>query len=51
MNAVETGALTRAIRKVDETIEKGEPLLQIHARSEASLQTVLPDFQRAVQIS
>ena len=40
-----------AIRKVGETVERSEPLFRIHARSEDSLRAVLPEFERAVQIS
>ncbi len=39
-----------AIRKVGEPVGRGEPLLRVHARSEASLRAVLPDFEGAVEI-
>ena len=38
------------IVKVDTRVERGQPLLRIHARSDASLQTVLPQFERAIAI-
>ncbi len=39
-----------AIRKIGESVERGETLLRIHARSEETLRAVLPDFERAVEI-
>ncbi len=50
-DAIDFAVGVSAIRKVGEGIEKGEPLLRIHARSETSLQTVLPDFERAVEVA
>ena len=50
-DAIDFAVGVSAIRKVGEAIEKGEPLLRIHARSEASLQAMLPDFERAVSVS
>ena len=49
-DAIDFAVGVSAIRKVGETIEKGEPLLRIHARSETSLQSVLPDLERAVEV-
>jgi pyrimidine-nucleoside phosphorylase len=39
-----------AIKKIGASVAKGEPVLRIHARSEASLQAVLPRFREAVEI-
>ena len=39
------------IRKIGEPVEKGEPLLKIHARDAASLQTALPLFEQAVAVA
>ncbi|MGC3990278.1 MAG: thymidine phosphorylase [Chthoniobacteraceae bacterium] len=39
-----------AIKRTGTAVAKGEPLLRIHARSEASLQSVLPLFRAAVAI-
>jgi pyrimidine-nucleoside phosphorylase len=39
------------IKKVGETIEEGEPLMTVHARSETSLAAVLPLLQEAVRIT
>ena len=49
-DAIDFAVGVSAIRKVGDAIEQGEPLLRIHARSEASLQAVLPDFERAVSV-
>ena len=50
-DAIDFAVGVSGIRKVGETIEKGEPLLRIHARSETSLQTVLPNFERAIEVA
>ncbi len=39
-----------AIRKVGSPVERGEPLLRIHARSESDLAAALPLFEQAVAI-
>ena len=49
-DAIDFAVGVSAIRKVGETVARGEPLLRVHARSEASLRAVLPDFERAVEI-
>jgi pyrimidine-nucleoside phosphorylase len=38
------------IAKVGTRVERGQPLLRIHARSEASLEAVLPLIERAIEI-
>ena len=40
-----------AIRSVGATVQRGEPLLRIHARSEASLRAVLPLIEAAVSVA
>jgi len=40
-----------AIKTTGTVLGKGEPILRIHARSEASLQSVLPRFREAVSIA
>ena len=49
-DAIDFAVGVSAIRKIGETIERGETLLRIHARSEESLCAVLPDFERAIEI-
>jgi pyrimidine-nucleoside phosphorylase len=39
-----------AIKKIGEDVDLGEPLLMVHARTEASLNGVLPMLQKAVAI-
>src|SRR5437588_5096623 len=36
------------IKKIGEPVEKGEPLLMVHARSEQGLQSVLPLLEKAI---
>ena len=50
-DAIDFAVGVSAIRKVGERIERGETLMRIHARSEASLDAVLPDFARAVEVA
>jgi pyrimidine-nucleoside phosphorylase len=38
------------IKKIGERVEKGEPLLNVHARNQASLSAVLPLLEKAVGI-
>jgi pyrimidine-nucleoside phosphorylase len=38
------------IKKIGERVEKGEPLLNVHARNQASLSAVLPLLEKAVAI-
>jgi pyrimidine-nucleoside phosphorylase len=40
-----------AVRKVGERVERGEPLLMVHARDDASRASILPLLDRAVRIS
>jgi pyrimidine-nucleoside phosphorylase len=40
-----------AIRKVGETVTRGEPLLRVHARSAAALHAALPELHRAFEIA
>ena len=49
-DAIDFAVGLSAIRKVGETVERGESLLRIHARSAKSLRAVLPDFERAVEV-
>ncbi len=39
-----------AIKKIGEDVDLGEPLMMVHARTETSLNTVLPMLQKAVAI-
>ncbi len=39
------------IRKIGERVEKGEPLLRVHARNEQTLQSVLPLLEQAIEIA
>jgi len=39
------------IRKIGERVEKGEPLLNVHARNEPGLRSVLPLLQQAVEVA
>jgi pyrimidine-nucleoside phosphorylase len=47
-DAIDFAVGISAIRKVGAVVEKGETLLRIHARTEASLDSVLPLIERAV---
>ena len=47
-DAIDFAVGCEALRKVGEAVEKGEPVLRIHARDEATLRTALPEFERAV---
>ena len=38
-------------KSVGDSVEQGEPILRMHARTEASLQAVLPTLQQAITIS
>ncbi|MFL6519482.1 MAG: thymidine phosphorylase [Chthoniobacterales bacterium] len=38
------------IKKVGERVEKGEPLLRIHARSDQTLRSVLPFLETAIEV-
>jgi pyrimidine-nucleoside phosphorylase len=46
-DAIDFAVGCSAIAKLGARVEKGEPLLRIHARNEASLQNVLPLFEKA----
>jgi len=39
-----------AIKKIGEPVEKGEPLLMVHARTDQSLRSVLPLLEKAVDV-
>jgi pyrimidine-nucleoside phosphorylase len=39
------------LKSVGEAVAVGEPLLCVHARTEDSLQAVLPSLQQAIEIS
>jgi pyrimidine-nucleoside phosphorylase len=49
-DAVDFAVGCSAMRKVGERVEAGEPLLRIHARSDASLQAALPLLESAAVI-
>ncbi len=49
-DAIDFAVGVSAIRKVGETIAKGEPLLQIHARTDESLRAVLPAIAAGVEV-
>ena len=38
------------IKKIDEGAEKNEPLMFVHARTEQSLNSVLPLLERAIEL-
>ena len=50
-DAVDFAVGCSAFKKTGVTIERGEPVLRIHARSESSLQAVLPLIAQAVAIT
>jgi thymidine phosphorylase len=50
-DAIDYAVGCSTIRKIGERVEKGEPLLKIHARDAASLQTALPLFEQAVAVA
>lgn len=49
-DAVDFAVGCSGIKKTGAQIERGEPLLKIHARSESAVQAALPLFREAVQI-
>ncbi|MEO7318178.1 MAG: thymidine phosphorylase [Chthoniobacteraceae bacterium] len=49
-DAIDFAVGISGIRKVGEDIRKGETLLRIHARSEASLRAVLPEIERGIEV-
>ena len=49
-DAIDFAVGVSAIRKIGDVIERGESLLRIHARTEATLRAVLPGIGRAVEI-
>ena len=50
-DAIDFAVGVSAIQSTGATVQRGEPLLRIHARSEASVQAVLPLFESAVAIA
>ncbi|MDQ6808713.1 MAG: hypothetical protein M3Z64_04725, partial [Verrucomicrobiota bacterium] len=40
-----------AIRKTGEQIETGEPLMFVHARSQAAIDSVLPNLMEGIEIA
>lgn len=50
-DAVDFAVGASGIRKVGDPVERGEPLLVIHARSEASLASTLPLFKQACRVA
>ena len=50
-DAIDFAVGVSAIRKVGETVERGETVLRIHARSAESLRPVLAGFERAIEIA
>ncbi|MEA3187498.1 MAG: hypothetical protein QOD99_1328 [Chthoniobacter sp.] len=49
-DAIDFAVGCSAIKKIGDSIEREEPFLTIHARSEASLESVLPLFSQAVAV-
>jgi len=49
-DAIDFAVGLSGIRKIGERVEKGEPLLSIHARNEQSLQLVKPLIEKAVEV-
>ena len=50
-DAIDFAVGVSAIRSTGATVQRGEPLLRIHARSAASLQAVLPLIEGAVSVA
>ena len=50
-DAIDFAVGVSGIRSVGETVTRGEPLLRVHARSEASLQAALPLIEAAVAVA
>jgi pyrimidine-nucleoside phosphorylase len=49
-DAIDFAVGLSGIRKIGERVEKGEPLLQVHARSEQGLRMVQPLLEKAVEL-
>ena len=49
-DAIDFAVGCSAIKKIGEHVARGEPLMKIHARDEASLRAALPLFEAAVEI-
>ncbi len=50
-DAIDFAVGCRVTKKVGETVERGEPLIHIHARDETTLHLALPLFEKAVTIT
>jgi pyrimidine-nucleoside phosphorylase len=50
-DAIDFAVGLSGIKKVGERIEKGEPLLTVHARNEQSLRAVLPVLEKVVELA
>jgi pyrimidine-nucleoside phosphorylase len=49
-DAIDFAVGCSAIQKVGAAVQKGEPLLRIHARTQPSLEAALPLFQEAIRV-
>lgn len=50
-DAIDFSVGLAGIKKIGERVEKGEPLLTLHARSDKSLRLVLPLVEKAVEVT
>ena len=49
-DAIDFAVGLSGIKKIGERVEKGEPLLQVHARNEQALRMVQPILDKAVEL-
>jgi thymidine phosphorylase len=49
-DAIDFAVGLSGIKKVGDRVEKGEPLLTVHARTDQALRLVLPLFEKAVDV-
>jgi thymidine phosphorylase len=50
-DAIDFAVGLSGIKKIGERVEKGEPLLRVHARTDQSLRLVLPLLEKAVEVA
>jgi pyrimidine-nucleoside phosphorylase len=50
-DAIDFAVGLSGIKKIDEGVEKGEPLVTVHARNDQGLRAVLPLLEKAVEIA